>query len=149
LSEAKDWKYYFIKYDAKLHDTNTQGYYYWKNRDVLPLEVIILNSSFESASNLEWNIFNWILYVYNRDNTSLDFHGASSLILFKAGLSINGVQNGFEVKATNDSNNILNMLIAQNINIKDGLLQISDNEDFIVKGQELIDKTNSCMEKLK
>jgi hypothetical protein len=138
-SGIKDWRYYFIKYDDQLHDTTTQGYYYWKNRLACPLEVIILNSSYESSSNLEWNIFNWILYDKNRDSATLDDHGASDLVLFKASLTLNGIEKGFEVKATTEQNTVLEQLIEENI-IYDGLFFVKKDEDFIEKGQQLIIK---------
>ena len=141
--EKKDWKYYFVKYDIQLHHSGTQGYYYWKDREHLPLEVIMLNSSVESASNLEWNIFNRILFNKNQEFSTLDDHGASSLILFKVGLSINGIQDGYEVKATNENNAVFIKLIDGNIISNDGLFPLLENEDYVEKGQELILKINA------
>jgi hypothetical protein len=141
-SDKKDWRYYFIKYDNKTHYSETQGYYYWKDRINLPLEVILLNSSYESKSNLEWNIYNWILFDNNRDISSLDYHGASNLILFKHGISINGTQKGFEVISTNEDMAIYSYLIENNIISKEGVYLVSENENLIEKGQELIMQIN-------
>tara|TARA_R110002167_G_scaffold341691_1_gene550161 strand:+ start:6328 stop:8475 length:2148 start_codon:yes stop_codon:yes gene_type:complete len=138
LSEAKDWKYYFIKYDNQLHYESTQGYYYWNDRDNNPLEIIMLNSSYQSASNLEWNIFNWILYDDNKEDTVLDFHGAAKLILFKAGLSINAVQTGFQIEITNEQTNLFTALVEKRIIDDMGNYFISDKQDFIEKGKDLI-----------
>ena len=137
--QIKDWKYYFIKYDNQLHDSDTQGYYYWRNRDQNPLEIIMLNSSYESPSNLEWNIFNWILFDNNRENTTLDGHGASKLILFKAGLSLNAVQEGFNIEITNNQTNLFNNLVEEGLITAEGSFFVSDSEDFIEKGQNLIE----------
>ena len=145
-SKKKDWKYYFIKYDNQLHSSSTQGYYYWKDRINLPLEIVMLNSSYESSSNLEWNIFNWILYDNNKGISTLDYHGASSLVLFKVGISINGIQNGYEVKAINENNSIVNQLVEENIISREGLFVVTENEDFIEKGQELICKIEKIAE---
>lgn len=145
-SGKKDWKYYFVKYDKQFHSPETQGYYYWNDRINSPLEVIMLNSSYESASNLEWNIYNWILYDNNKEISSLDYHGASSLMLFKIGLSINGVQSGYELKATNENNIVFNKLVVENIISKEGIITILENEDKIEKGQELISKINALSE---
>lgn len=145
--EPKDWRYYFIKYDTQLHDYTTQGYYYWKNRNENPLEIIMLNSSFESPSNLEWNIFNWILFDNNRENSSLDSHGASKLMLFKAGLSMDAFQGGFNFEITNGQSNLFSNLIEEGMISKEGQLLISDKEDFIIKGQELILQIESLLNK--
>jgi hypothetical protein len=146
LRETRDWKYYFIKYDDQLHYSETQGYYYWKNRTLCPLEVVMLNSSIESASNLEWNIFNWILWDNNKENTSLDDHGASSLTLFKAGITLNGNQQGFEVKAISDDNIIFKKLIEKKIISEEGLFSVNEKEDLIEKGQGLIKIVDSLLE---
>ncbi len=146
LSERKDWKYYFIKYDNQLHYPSTQGYYYWNNRDSYPLEIIMLNSSVESESNLEWNIFNWILSENNKKITSLDSHGASKLFLLKARININGVEKGFEVKPNNDNNVIFSKLIEKSIISSEGLFIVLENEDLIERGQELISKINELCE---
>lgn len=142
-SDTKDWKYYFVKYDDQLHYHNTQGYYFWGDRVSKPLEVIMLNSSIESAINLEWNIYNWILFEKNRDITTLDDHGAVEVVLYKTGISLNGVQNGIDVKATNENNAIYEKLIEDNIIAAEGLLVVLDNEDIIEKGQELIVRINN------
>jgi hypothetical protein len=86
------------------------------------------------------------LYNNNREFSSLDDHGASRLILFKVGLSINGIQNGYEVKTTNDNNPLFNKLIEDNILSQEGLFPVSDNEDFIEKGQDLIRKIELLLE---
>ena len=145
LAEIKDWKYYFVKYDNQLHFSNTQGYYFWKNRVTCPLEILILNSSFESTLNIEWNIFNKILHNNNQENTSLVNRGASPLIIFKAGVSLNAIQSGLEVKATNDHNVLYMKLIDEKIISEEGLFSISENEDFVEKGQELINKLNTLL----
>jgi hypothetical protein len=146
FSAKKDWRYYFVKYDNQLHIPNTQGYYYWKDRVNYPNEIIILNSSYESESNIEWNIFNLILSLNNGDISTLDNHGASNLILFKTGISINGIQNGFEVKTTNNNFTILSKLIEDNIISEKGVLTVLEEEDYIEKGQELIIKINTLFD---
>lgn len=142
LSEKKDWRYYFIKYDNQLHKQETQGYYCWKDRFNRPNEIILLNSSYESDSNKEWNIFNLILFQNNVGITSLENYGASKLNLLKPSISINGIQNGFEVKKTNDNNIIYSKLIQDNIISEEGLFLVLETEDLIEKGQELIMKIN-------
>jgi hypothetical protein len=61
-------------------------------------------------------------------------------MLFKAGLSINGVQNGYDVIATNENNAVYDWLIDDNIINKDGFFAVLETEDFIDKGQELLMK---------
>lgn len=141
-SGNKDWRYYFIKYDDKLHNSYTQGYYFWKNFDENPLEVIMLNSSYESASNLEWNIYNRILFINNRECCSLDDHGASDLIIYRIGISINAFQKGFIVTATNQQNEIIKKLSDDKV-ITENVYIVPDNQDLIEYGQRLIDTINS------
>jgi hypothetical protein len=144
--ERKDWRYYFIKYDNDLHHPGTQGYYCWKDRKNLPMETIMLNSSYESPSNLEWNVYNRILFNKNRESSSLDDHGASSLMLYKVGFSINGIQKGYEVKASNENNLVFDKLIEDNTISQEGLFPVSEYEEFIEKGQDLIKKIESLSE---
>jgi hypothetical protein len=146
LSVNKNWRYYFVKYDNHCHNQWTQGYYYWKNIDDRPMEVIMLNSSYESASNLEWNIFNKILNNNNREITTLDDHGASSLIVFAAGISMNGVQSGFMIEPISDDNQIFKILIERTVISKEGLYPVLENEDYVEKGQGLIKMINEIRE---
>ncbi|SFB90496.1 DUF262 domain-containing protein [Kaistella jeonii] len=147
-ASKKDWKYYFIKYDNQAHDAETQGYYYWKNRDVNPLEVIMLNSSMESSTNLEWNIFNWILFDNNREIIYLDYHGASKMLLLKAGLTMDAKQEGFKIEITNEQTNLFDNLLQENLVNEEGFYKIEPDEDFIEKGQLLIDKIELILQEI-
>lgn len=144
----KDWRYYFIKYDNQLHYAETQGYYFWKNRTENPLEVIMLNSSMESSTNLEWNIFNWILFDNNRQIIHLDYHGASKMLLLKAGLTMDANQKGFKIEIANEQNNLFNNLLQENLVTEEGFYKVELNEDFIEKGQLLIDKIELILQEM-
>lgn len=138
ISGKKDWAYYFINYDIDLHGPNTQGYYFWEDRANKPLEIIWLNSSSESPYNLEWNIFNWVLYTKNKEVANLDDHGASSLILFNVGISMNGVQNGYKIESLTENNPIFEELLSKQVITSEGMHELNEEDDFIERGHEFI-----------
>jgi len=143
VSGVKDWMYYFIKYDLYVHSASTQGYYYWNDKGQNPLEIIWLNSSYESPFNLEWNVFNWILYAHNKENSTLDYHGASKLILFNVGLSMNGVQKGFMIESVIENNLLYEKLLIDQLISEDGLFLIDENDDYVEKGNEFIQNVST------
>lgn len=143
LTDFTDWRYYFIKYDSQLHYGETQGYFYWSDYENKPLQIIMLNSSVESISNLEWNIFNWILYDNNRDISTLDNHGASKLILFNKNLSINAVQTGYKIEALTEGNNLLAGIFASFDDLHENVITSDGSTDFIVCGQNLINRIST------
>lgn len=138
--DLQDWRYYFIKYDEKIHYRETQGYFYWKDFLNKPLEIIMLNSSVESISNLEWNVFNWILFDLNREFCTLDNHGASKLIIYKKRIALNAIQDAFEISVLGDNQESINNLKESILLTTDNKFIIPNGEDYIKIGQNIIDK---------
>ena len=75
---SKDWKYYMAKYRSRCFRENSRyGIGVWNNLKEYPLDIIMLNSSQHSESNLEWMMLTNILWTILGNNNvyRLDDHG--------------------------------------------------------------------------
>lgn len=102
----KSWKYYMVRYpnDWNTSRYDSQGIYHWDDYATKPLEVIMLNSSYHSDYNLEWNILNLTLScAFPDDHCTVDPHGHSPIKLLKANAFLNAVQDGW-VLSTYENN---------------------------------------------
>ena len=61
------WQYYYVKYSSSNIDDTKYGCYAWDDIDNKPLEMVVLNSSYHSAYNIEWKMLNRILFSELKD----------------------------------------------------------------------------------
>ncbi len=102
--EIDTWQYYYVKYpSSNIYDTK-YGCYAWDEIDNKPLEMVILNSSYHSAYNIEWKMLNRILFCELKDmniNVTLNNH-SDPLVLNDYGISFDITQQGWQI-ACNDN----------------------------------------------
>ena len=88
---SKDWKYYMAKYRSRCFRENSRyGIGVWNNLKEYPLDIIMLNSSQHSESNLEWMMLTNILWTILGNNNvyRLDDHGCSPIVITTSASSI-------------------------------------------------------------
>lgn len=95
-----NWQYYLTKYPVESNREDTKyGCYVWDDKEKRPLEMVILNSSYHSESNIEWKVLNHILIskLWNPNKYSLDFHASSPFVMIQLGVTLTITQEGWLV----------------------------------------------------
>ncbi len=89
--DIRDWKYYLAKYpNPSTHQGTRYGIGVWDDFSNYPLDLIILNSSQHSESNLEWMMMTFLLKNILADNEKyyLDDHGCHPISIKKSASAI-------------------------------------------------------------
>lgn len=89
--DIKDWKYYIAKYpEQSTHQWTRYGIGVWDDCKAYPLDLVLLNSSQHSESNLEWMMMTFLLKNVLADSEKyyLDEHGCSPISIKKSASAI-------------------------------------------------------------
>lgn len=89
--DIKDWEYYIAKYpEQSTHQWTRYGIGVWDDRKAYPLDLVLLNSSQHSESNLEWMMMTFLLKNVLADSEKyyLDEHGCSPISIKKSASAI-------------------------------------------------------------
>ena len=143
-----DWKYYICKYrEISNHEWTKYGMGVWDDSDKYPLDLIWLNSSQHSSSNLEWKMLTYLLWrkLDNNDSYQLDDHGCSPILLTACGVTI-GFDRGnwviSKVAGVNIPNEIdgaeLNVCLQDDCAFTVNIKKCTTDFDYIVLGQRLV-----------
>lgn len=91
LFDIRDWKYYIAKYPIQsTHQWTRYGIGVWDDFSKYPLDLIFLNSSQHSESNLEWMMMTFLLNNVLADSEKyyLDEHGCHPISIKKSASAI-------------------------------------------------------------
>jgi hypothetical protein len=145
----KDWRYYMVCYDDIGYREDTgYGCYYWEDRENLPYEFLILNSSWCSEANIRWNFFLNCLNRLTEGKCTLD-KWDSPLEVRNMDIKITADNRGFSFSGSERAEGILRNLCEQNILSPDRRLNIPqdtnglDTEDRLLSAVKVIGKMQS------
>lgn len=106
----KDWQYYLAKYPEASNFDSTYGIGIWDDKDHWPLDLILLNSSYHSADNLEWKMMNLTVFNLLGDQNiyKIERHGSSPLEITSTSSTIDFQHNKWIVHTAIDLNEVIN-----------------------------------------
>ena len=144
----KDWKYYIAKYpEQSTHQWTRYGIGVWDNPENYPLDLIILNSSQHSESNLEWMMMTFLLNKVLNDNEKyyLDDHGCSPISIKKSASAIQFKHGKWLIECSKEFLSTIKTkypdLIVEKIEDEKITIDFGDNDndlDYIDLGKKLV-----------
>lgn len=107
-----DWQYYLAKYPEASNFDSTYGIGVWDNKNHWPLDLILLNSSYHSADNLEWKMMNLTVFNLLGDQNiyKIERHGSSPLEITSTSSTIDFQHNKWIVHTAIDLNEVVNQI---------------------------------------
>jgi hypothetical protein len=103
--DIRDWKYYIAKYPVQsTHQWTRYGIGVWDDFSKYPLDLILLNSSQHSESNLEWMMMTFLLknVLANDEKYYLDEHGCHPISIKKSASAIQFKQGKWLIECNKD-----------------------------------------------
>lgn len=148
MFDIKDWRYYQSKYRSRcFRDSARYGIGVWNDKENFPLDLIMLNSSQHSETNLEWMMLTNILWTLYDDHNKyqLNDHGCSPILLTHVASSIGFGKGKWNIETELDIiPSIQNKFPNWNVSQEDEKIitvdfgDDNDGVDYIEMGQQII-----------
>lgn len=146
--DIRDWRYYIAKYPMQsTHQCTRYGIGVWDDFTNYPLDLILLNSSQHSDSNLEWMMMTFLLknILADNENYYLDDHGCHPILITKNASAIQFKHGKWLIESSKDlvpiiSTKFPNLIVEETDNERI-TVDFGDNNyglDYIELGQELV-----------
>lgn len=149
FTDTSDWRYYFIKYRGSMnrcYGADRFGYFYLADES-RPMEFLMLQSTQESANNVEYKILNAALadQYDDWDNLFLGWHGNDMKIrIFNS--TIDSVQEGWAVTSREDG--LIPYLNSQGFPVADGICPVPEGTDRVEFGLTILQAMKDYTESL-
>ena len=152
--DIRDWKYYIAKYPMQsTHQWTRYGIGVWDDFSKYPLDLILLNSSQHSESNLEWMMMTFLLKNILADNEKyyLDEHGCHPISIKESASAIQFKHGKWLIESNKDL--VPNItakfpdLIVKKIEDEKVTIDFGDNNyglDYIELGRKLVELLEEC-----